>query len=72
LTPSTASVAPLLGKTEIPDTCLIWTFLGYPVFGLPVFSSVQTQLPFGLQLVAPKFGDFSLFDFAESVLEKLK
>ncbi len=72
LTPSTASVAPLLGEKERQDTCLIWTFLGYPVLGLPVFWSEQKQLPFGLQLVASKYGDFALLDYAETLMDKLK
>ena len=72
LTPSTASVAPKVGQRERPDTCLIWTFLGYPVLSLPVFWSEEMNLPFGLQLVAPKYGDYSLFDFGESLIEKLK
>jgi Asp-tRNA(Asn)/Glu-tRNA(Gln) amidotransferase A subunit family amidase len=71
LTPSTASVAPRVGHRERPDTCLIWTFLGYPVLSLPVFWSEEMNLPFGLQLVAPKFNDFSLFDFANSLIKKL-
>ena len=71
LTPSTASVAPKIGQRERPDTCLIWTFLGYPVLSLPVFWSEEMNLPFGLQLVAPKYSDFSLFDFAEALIRKL-
>ena len=72
LTPSTASVAPKVGQNERPDTCLIWTFLGYPVLSLPIFWSEDMKLPFGLQLVAPKYSDFSLFDFGESLTEKLE
>lgn len=64
ITPATGSVAPLLGEWEIPDTCLIWTFLGYPTVTLPLFFNTELGLPFGLQLVAKKFDDFSLLDFA--------
>jgi Asp-tRNA(Asn)/Glu-tRNA(Gln) amidotransferase A subunit family amidase len=71
LTPSTASVAPKVGQSERPDTCLIWTFLGYPVLSLPVFWSEEMNLPFGLQVVAPKYGDFSLFDFGEEIIKKI-
>jgi Asp-tRNA(Asn)/Glu-tRNA(Gln) amidotransferase A subunit family amidase len=71
LTPSTASVAPKVGQSERPDTCLIWTFLGYPVLSLPVFWSEEMNLPFGLQVVAPKYGDFSLFDFGETIIKKI-
>jgi Asp-tRNA(Asn)/Glu-tRNA(Gln) amidotransferase A subunit family amidase len=71
ITPSTASVAPKVGQSERPDTCLIWTFLGYPVLSLPVFWSEEMNLPFGLQLVAAKHCDFSLFDFGESIIKKI-
>jgi Asp-tRNA(Asn)/Glu-tRNA(Gln) amidotransferase A subunit family amidase len=71
LTPSTASAAPALGETELDDTNLIWTFMGYPVISLPVFWSDELGLPYGLQIVAPKFDDFSLLDFSQSVLDKL-
>jgi len=70
LTPSTASAAPLIGETELDDTNLIWTFMGYPVMSLPIFWSEKLGLPYGLQIIAPKFGDFSLFDFSQSVLDK--
>jgi Asp-tRNA(Asn)/Glu-tRNA(Gln) amidotransferase A subunit family amidase len=67
ITPSTASVAPLLHKNEKDDTCLIWTFLGYPVVSIPLFLNSELNLPYGLQIVAKKFDDFSLLDFAEEV-----
>ena len=70
LTPSTASAAPIIGETELDDTSLIWTFMGYPVISLPVFWSEELGLPYGLQIIAPKFGDFSLLDFSQSVLDK--
>lgn len=65
LTPSTASAAPRLHEQEKSDTCLIWTFLGYPAISLPFFISEELNLPFGLQIVAKKFDDFALLDFAE-------
>jgi Asp-tRNA(Asn)/Glu-tRNA(Gln) amidotransferase A subunit family amidase len=71
LTPSTASIAPIIGSPERDDTCLIWTFLGYPVVNLPVFHDKNTGMPFGLQIVAPKFADLALLDFAEQLLEQL-
>lgn len=71
LTPSTATVAPKVGQQERKDTCLIWSFLGYPVLSLPIFWSEEMGLPFGLQLVAPKYCDFSLFDFGEMLIDKL-
>ena len=72
LTPSTASVAPLLGEQERDDTCLIWTFFGYPVMSLPVFQSSSTGLPFGLQVIAPKYGDLALLEFAGRILRDLE
>jgi Asp-tRNA(Asn)/Glu-tRNA(Gln) amidotransferase A subunit family amidase len=70
ITPATASVAPPLHEAEKDDTCLIWTFLGYPAISIPLFFHKELNLPFGLQIVAKKFDDFSLLDFAEQI-EKL-
>jgi Asp-tRNA(Asn)/Glu-tRNA(Gln) amidotransferase A subunit family amidase len=67
VTPSTASAAPTLNETEKDDTCLIWTFLGYPVLSIPLFMNSESNLPFGLQIVAKKFDDFSLLDFGETI-----
>jgi Asp-tRNA(Asn)/Glu-tRNA(Gln) amidotransferase A subunit family amidase len=72
ITPATATPAPPIGSGEIDDTCLIWTFLGYPVLSVPAFHSTQHDLPVGLQIVAPKFGDLALLDFGEQVLELLR
>jgi Asp-tRNA(Asn)/Glu-tRNA(Gln) amidotransferase A subunit family amidase len=69
LTPSTASIAPEIGNPERADTCLIWTFLGYPVVSLPIFHSNGHGMPFGLQIIAPKFSDLSLLDFSETVIQ---
>jgi Asp-tRNA(Asn)/Glu-tRNA(Gln) amidotransferase A subunit family amidase len=67
ITPATATAAPPLGESEREDTCLIWTFLGYPVLSIPAFWSSELGLPFGLQIVAPKFGDLALLEFGERV-----
>lgn len=72
ITPSTASVAPRLGESERPDTGLIWTFFGYPAISIPAFWSEEHGLPFGLQIVGPKFSDLALLDFAERVTERLR
>lgn len=64
ITPATASAAPLLEQWETPDTCLIWTFLGYPTVTIPLFFNQELNLPYGLQIVAKKFDDFSMLDFA--------
>lgn len=71
-TPSTASPAPLIGMPERDDTCLIWTFFGYPVLSIPAFRSTELALPFGLQLIAPKFSDLPLLDFGERVAALLR
>lgn len=70
ITPSTASYAPEIGKTETPDTCLIWTFLGYPAISIPLFMNEEKNLPYGLQIVSKKYNDFSLLDFAETVQQQ--
>ena len=72
VTPSTGSVAPPVGANERRDTCLIWTFFGYPVISIPAFWSGEHGLPFGLQIVAPKFCDLALLDFAERVIACLQ
>jgi Asp-tRNA(Asn)/Glu-tRNA(Gln) amidotransferase A subunit family amidase len=72
ITPSTASVAPAIGEQERDDTCLIWTFFGYPVLSIPAFWSSELGLPFGLQIVAPKFCDLALLEFGASVVKRLR
>jgi Asp-tRNA(Asn)/Glu-tRNA(Gln) amidotransferase A subunit family amidase len=71
ITPSTASVAPQIGKIEKIDTCLIWTFFGIPAISLPIFWDIKTKLPFGLQIVAKRYDDFFLLDFAEEIIEAI-
>jgi Asp-tRNA(Asn)/Glu-tRNA(Gln) amidotransferase A subunit family amidase len=80
ITPATASVAPMIGgdkenghqrQVEKDDTCLIWTFFGYPVLSIPAFWSAEHDLPFGLQLIAPKYCDLALLEFGESVMRCL-
>lgn len=72
ITPSTAAVAPKVGEQERDDTCLIWTFLGYPVLCIPAFWSDALGLPYGIQLIAPRYFDFSLFDFGKMVVKKCR
>ncbi|MBU1052659.1 MAG: amidase [Proteobacteria bacterium] len=79
VTPSTASVAPLIetqdeqtGRSvEKDDTCLIWTFLGYPTLSIPAFWSEKHQMPFGLQIIAPKYCDLPLLEFGEHIMKCL-
>ena len=72
LTPSTASTAPIIGNIEKTDTCLIWTFFGAAAISLPVFYDIEKKLPFGLQIVASRYNDFSLLDFSERIIKDLK
>lgn len=67
--PSTATSAPKVGESEIDDTCLIWTFLGYPALTIPLFTD-QNNLPFGLQIISKKFNDFALLDFADKLADQ--
>jgi len=72
VTSSTATPAPKLGEREVDDTCLIWSFFGYPVLGVPVFKSKEQNLPYGLQIVAPKFCDFPLLSFGQLIIDRLR
>jgi len=72
LTPSTASTAPIIGNIEKTDTCLIWNFFGAPAISLPVFFDMKNKLPFGLQIVASRYNDFSLLDYSERIIKDLK
>tara|TARA_B100000989_G_scaffold255083_1_gene203895 strand:- start:12386 stop:13705 length:1320 start_codon:yes stop_codon:yes gene_type:complete len=60
--PSTFSRAPKIKKTEIKDTCLIWTTMGYPCINIP-FKDNKNNLPFGLLVVSNEFTDFNLLKF---------
>lgn len=68
LTLSTAGEAPLLGVPETPDTCLIWTFLGFPALSIPLFTG-PNGLPFGLQVVAKRYDDHLLLQVAKDILQ---
>jgi len=69
ITPSTASYAPKVGVGEAHDTCLIWTYLGYPVINVPLFFDEKNNLPYGLQIIGKKYSDFSLLIFAKRLAE---
>lgn len=66
IVPSTATSAPKIGDVEKDDTCLIWTFLGYPSVSIPLFTD-ENNLPFGLQIISKKFDDFALLDLAQKI-----
>jgi len=65
VTPSTASVAPKIGKNEILDSGLIWTYLGMPSISIPVFYNDDIGLPFGLQIISPRYNDLLLLSFSK-------
>jgi Asp-tRNA(Asn)/Glu-tRNA(Gln) amidotransferase A subunit family amidase len=67
LTPSTGSEAPRIGECEIPDSSLIWTYFGMPSVSIPLFKNVTSGLPYGLQIIAPRYRDLSLLEFSEKV-----
>lgn len=71
LSPSTADEAPVgIESRDLPDHCLIWTFAGAPVIGIPALSG-SGGLPVGLQLVARRFNDYKLLAFAKFASELL-
>lgn len=67
LTPSTAGEAPLITDCEKDDTCLIWTFLGFPSLNLPLFRG-KRNLPFGVQAVAKRYDDYKLLEISKRLL----
>ena len=67
LTPSTAGEPPLAGEIENPDTCLIWTFLGWPSLNIPMFRGPH-NMPMGLQAVAKRYDDYKLLYIAKNFL----
>lgn len=66
IVPATATPAPKLGIKEVDDTCLIWTYLGYPVLTIPLFVD-NLGLPYGLQVISKKHSDLALLDFCEEL-----
>ncbi len=69
--PSTADEAPVgLDGRDLPDHCLIWTFVGAPVISVPVLAG-SSGLPVGMQVVARRFDDYKLIAFAKMASEVL-
>lgn len=67
ITLSVAGEAPTWSDgVEADDSALIWTLAGAPSLSLPLFTGPH-GLPFGLQLVAPRYGDYTLLDLAATV-----
>ena len=62
---STAGEAPFgLDGKDLPDHCLIWTMCGLPTLSLPMLTGAG-GLPIGVQIVARRFNDYLLLDFAD-------
>ena len=69
ITLSTAGHAPLFGTAIDPaDTSLIWTLCGLPAISVPLFK--QNGLPFGLQVLSKKYGDYKLLNFLNMLTER--
>lgn len=52
-----------LDSNDRLDNCLIWTLCGVPAINLPVFTG-PLGLPFGAQIVARRYSDYLLLNFA--------
>lgn len=71
IVPTTYSIAPKKKELEKRDTCLIWSFLGYPCITLPLKDDKIYKMPFGLMIIANKYDDKSLLNFSKSIYKKL-
>lgn len=56
-----------LHSTDRLDNCLIWTLCGVPAINLPVFVG-PNGLPFGAQILARRYNDYLLLEFARHLL----
>ena len=62
-----AGEAPIVeNPAELDVSCLVWTMVGAPTICLPLGKGTN-DLPIGDQLVAPRYGDYTLLEFAESL-----
>ena len=59
-----------LDSPDLPDTTKIWTYLGMPSLSLPLAAG-PTGLPLGMQLVGPKYADYTLLDIAQRIWSAL-
>ena len=71
LSPSTSGEAPLLGKEEKLDPCLIWTLCRVPSVHLPLFKG-PNNLPYGVQCITRRYNDYLLFIFLNLLRKKRK
>ena len=67
LTLGAADEAPIgLTTPDLPDSNLIWTFLGLPSIMMPVLKG-ENDLPIGVLAVAKKYQDLLLLDFVQQL-----
>ena len=69
--PATSAEAPIGRMSQdVSDHNLIWTMCGNPVITLPLMRG-NDGLPVGVSVVARKYGDYLIKDFANFVVEAL-
>ena len=66
---ATAGEAPEWEREEKPDSSLVWTLCGAPVITLPVFRG-PNDMPYSVQIVAKRYEDYNLLDFAETLFPR--
>lgn len=66
---ATSSSAPDRGKEELPDPSLIWTLCHLPTISAPVFRCPD-GMPFGIQILSKKWGDYDVLDGVEELIER--
>jgi N-acetyl sugar amidotransferase len=68
----TAGYAPARDQEELRDASLLWTLTHLPVLSVPLFAESRNgvRLPFGAQIVARKYNDLLLFQFARDLLAR--
>ena len=71
ITPAAPSAAPKgLDATGDPSFCTLWTLCGMPCVTLPLLQSAD-DLPIGVQLVGPRYGDARLLRTARWLAAKM-
>lgn len=70
ITPAVHDVAPEIGKAEIDDLSLFWTYLHVPSLTTPV-KILSNGLPVSLNFVSPKNTDKTLLEFVRNNFEDL-
>jgi len=71
VTPAATSAAPKgLSSTGDPSFCTLWTLCGMPAISLPLLQSAG-NLPIGVQLVGPRYGDARLLRTARWLAAKI-